>query len=159
LFAAVIGSVYLSSITGRYAHMDRYAHGMDQIRHFLMERLNIPLPPVYHTFLDRAANRQRAKNHRSYWRIALWFLPSGTYMLFIAAFNSLSLAFGVGMLLLAGGQMKTNLPRGALVIAVIFCASFLINNMYSRWVRQKLFAQMNVQFDSHGELDWIGGKQ
>jgi hypothetical protein len=159
LFAAMIGSVYLSSITGRYAHMARYAGGMDQIRHFLIDRLDVPLPPVYRAFTLQAKNRQPPGRLKSIMRAFYWLLPTGTYMLFIAAFNSLSLAIGTGLLLYAGGELQHNFPRGALIIALIFGLCFLTYNIYSQWVRRKLYNQLNVQFDSRGELDWIAGKQ
>src|SRR5512138_2597773 len=43
VFAATIGSVYLSSLTGRYAHISRYAQGIDAIRRHLIETLKVPM--------------------------------------------------------------------------------------------------------------------
>ena len=158
-FATVIGSVYLSSITSRYAHIARYTYGMDQIRQFLMDRLNVPLPPVYQNFSARARKSRQTGWAWSATRFFRWLFPTGTYVLFIAAYNSLSLALGVGLLLQAGGVIEHDFMRGALIVALIFGLSFLINNIYSQLIREHMFTQLNIQFDSTYDLEWGVRKQ
>lgn len=150
-FAAAIGSVYLSSLTGRYAHMARYAQGMDEIRRFIIQHLHVPVPQIYQTFLSRGSKRKR----NGIWRWIFWLFPTGTYQLFIGTFNSLSLSLGTWLFLFAGGALQ----QAFLAAGIVFVLTFFIYNIYSRWVMGKLFRSLNVQFDTNGDLDWIAGKQ
>jgi hypothetical protein len=162
LFTAMVGSVYLSSITGRYAHMARYARGMDQIRRFLIRELHVPLPPVYRNFLKPVQRKHLALPgllHQA-WNWLTWLFPTGTYQLFIAVFNSLSLSLGVGMFLFAGGALDQHSTRGvsAAAMIIIFGLTFVISNVYSQLTKRVLLNRLNVQFDSQGEMEWMAGK-
>lgn len=157
-FAATIGSVYLSSLTGRYAHMSRYAQGIDALRRHLIERLSVPMPDVYRPFLERRRSLPPRLGSRLIgW--TLWLGPTGTYQLFIAAVNSLSLAAAVWLFLLASGVVQNQVVRSILASALICPATFLVYNIYSRVVMDKLVRGLGIQVDTLRDMPFITGKQ
>ncbi|MBN1312527.1 MAG: hypothetical protein JXB30_14020 [Anaerolineae bacterium] len=158
VFAAVIGSVYLSSLTGRYAHMSRYAQGIDAIRRHLIETLDVPMPAVYRPFLTSPKDKPSRLGRRLIgWTI--WLGPTGTYQLFIAAVNSLSLAAAVWLFLLASGVVQAQMARSILAAVLICPATFVVYNIYSRLIMNRLVQGLGLQVDTLREMPFITGKQ
>lgn len=158
VFAATIGSVYLSSLTGRYAHMSRYAQGIDAIRRHLIETLKVPMPDVYQPFLAHRKNLSPKLGSRLIgW--TLWLAPTGTYQLFVAAVNSLSLAAAAWLFLLASGTVSSQLIRSILASVLICLATFVVYNAYSRLVMDRLVHGLGIQVDTLREMPFVTGKQ
>jgi hypothetical protein len=158
LFAASIGSVYLSSLTGRYAHMSRYAQGVDTLRRYLFETFDVPMPALYKPFL--ASPRKpatRLANRLAGW--LLWLSPTGTYQLFVAAVNSLALAGAAWVFFLATGVVQSQIVRSALASGVIFLVTFVIYNAYSRVMMARLINGLGLRVDTSRELPFISGRQ
>jgi len=158
VFAATIGSVYLSSLTGRYAHMSRYAHGIDAIRRHLIETLDVPMPDIYRPFLAYQKSSP-AKLGRRLFGWTTWLGPTGTYQLFIAAVNSLSLAAAVWLFLLASGIVQNQMVRSILAAAIICPVTFVIYNIYSRMVMNRLIHVLGIRVDTLHDIPSITGKQ
>ncbi|MBN1426812.1 MAG: hypothetical protein JXB07_00410 [Anaerolineae bacterium] len=158
VFATTIGSVYLSALTGRYAHMSRYAQGIDAVRRHLIETLKVPMPDVYRAFLAPHKNTMPGLGSRLFgWTV--WLGPTGTYQLFVAAVNSLSLAAAVWLFLLAGGAVQSNAGRSLLTSVLICVATFLVYNAYSRMMMGKIVRGLGIQVDTLREMPYITGKQ
>lgn len=158
VFAATIGSVYLSSLTGRYAHMSRYAQGIDAIRRHLIETLRVPMPIIYRPFLTQQERPSMRLGSRLIgWTV--WLAPTGTYQLFVAAVNSLSLAAATWLFLLASGVVSSQLARSLLVSVIICPVTFVVYNAYSRLIMDRLVHGLGIQVDTLREMPFITGKQ
>jgi hypothetical protein len=155
LFIASIGSAYLSSISGRYAHMMRYAQGIDEIRRFMIQRLHVPLPPIYQDFV---IERTTVPNN-IYQKVAdrlVWVFPFGTYQFFIVALNSLSLAVAAWFFL-----KIMNFPHTGWAVVVSVTVFLLVNaiyNLYSRLVMRSVTSKLNVSIDFQHQLPYVSGK-
>jgi hypothetical protein len=154
LFAAIIGSVYLSSLTGRYAHMSRYAHGIDAVRRYLIQSLKKPLPAIYEDFLALKPGATKSVE-----ALFSWIAPTGTYQLFVAAVNSLSLGVAVWLFLTAFGIARQEFVKSILTCMIVVGLSFLVYNAYSQIVMKKLITTLNIRVDISGDLPFITGKQ
>lgn len=154
LFVAIVGSVYLSAITGRYAHMDRYARGIDQLRRFLLRHAGDSLPAAYQAFMARPQPARRSGAAHAV-GILMWFTPTGTYQLFVGAVNSLGLAAAVWLFLSAAAITLQAPARSILTCVVIALVSYVLYNIYSRYVKNRLVARLNVQVDSNGEAPFV----
>ncbi len=159
VFAALIGSAYLSALAGRYAHLVRYAQGIDEIRRHLISRLEVPTPPLYQAFLASAPkpNRPTQKQKSPTW--LYWLLPTGTYQLFVAVINSLALSAGVLLFFIATQVAEAELIRSLLATLLIFFLVFQAYNFYSHLVMQLLIQRLNIQVDTQRDLPFITGKQ
>lgn len=159
LFATTIGSAYLSALAGRYAHLARYAQGIDEIRRHLISRLEVPTPPLYQAFLASApkTNRSTPKQPSPTW--LYWLLPTGTYQLFVAVINSLALSASVWLFLAGTHVVEVELNRSLLATGIIFFLAFQAGNLYSRIVMQLLIQRLNIQVDTQRDLPFITGKQ
>jgi hypothetical protein len=136
LFAAVVGSVYLSALSGRYAHAARYSLAVDEIRRYLIERLQVPTPPVYETFLKgeyRAAQGYRA------W--VYWLTPTGTYAMFMAMINSAAFAAVTWLVFASAG---TSAGRGLIAALIVFILVMTISNIYSRLVIMRFGRSVSI---------------
>lgn len=147
-FAAGVGSVYLSALAGRYAHMARYAQGLDALRRHLIEHFDAPVPALYREFLDQPAGRASGRPG------LMWLFPTGTFQFAIAAMNSLSLAAATWFLLAAGGA-----GRGFSIAGLVFVLTFTVYNVYSHWIITTLIARLGIQIDTGGRLPLIAGRQ
>jgi hypothetical protein len=153
-FTAAVGSVYLSALVGRYAHMARYAHGIDTLRRFLIRRADAPTPHEYVAFLREpdAPNPSRS-------RWLFWLFPTGTFQFFVAMVNSLALSMAVWLFLSVTGIVTSQLGRSALVVALLFLLSFTVYNIYSNLLIRTLTRRLNVRVDTASDLPLIAGKQ
>lgn len=158
LFVTVIGSVYLSSITGRYAHMARYSRGVDEIRRFLLHLTGNMRPAIYDRFLAPVGQQKRTTAQLAI-NLTLWIYPTGTYQLFVAAVNSLSLGAAVGVVLLITSVTHYAPLQSILVCVAIIVVSFVIYNVYSRLVMNALVERLNIRLDTTNEAPFITGKQ
>lgn len=158
VFATGIGAAYLSSLTGRYAHLARYAQGIDELRRHLIGHLKVPLPPIYTRFMAAGDSPAPAAAGRRLPAWLYWLFPTGTYQLFVAVINSLSLAAGLWLFLSAAGVAQSELVRSLAAAAVVFVLSFETYNVYSHVVMQTLIRRLNVRVDSQRELPFIIGK-
>ena len=129
VFAATIGSVYLSSLTGYYAHMSRYVQGIDAIRrHRLMSR-------------------------------TIWVGPTGTYQLFIASVNSLFLTVAVWLFLLATDAIQNQPLRSILAAIFIFLAMFVAYTICSRMLMDRSVHSLGIRVDTSRDMPFFTGKQ
>jgi hypothetical protein len=157
LFVAMIGSVYLSSITGRYAHMSRYAQGIDQLRRYLLSFTGGAYPAIYRIFMQQPDRSHLVRQDRAV-RAILWLSPTGTYQLFVAAVNSLSLTGAVWLFLSATSVTVEAPARSIVACLVIAVVSYVLYNVYSRYVMIQLVTRLNIQVDSSREAPFITGK-
>jgi hypothetical protein len=158
VFAAMIGAMYLSSISGRYAHAARYAQGLDGLRQFLFTHYKVPLPRMYQAFIAVQEARPQSR-----WSLGLawitWLLPTGTYQFFIAALNSAALALATWLFLTALQITTLFLGRSLLVALLVFALVFNIFNVYSRLMMRLLISRLNVRVDFQRDLPFVAGKQ
>jgi len=145
LFTALVGTVYLSALSGRYAHAARYARAIDELRYYLMHRLNVPLPSLYNRFLQEHQTTI-AEDAVPWW---LWIFPSGTYQMFIAILNSLALSIMTGLL---AGLGTGNVGQGSLAALLVFAIAFNIYNVYARVVIRTFQRRLHVRIDAGGRL-------
>jgi hypothetical protein len=142
-FSFIVGTVYISSLSGKYAHAARYAHTVDEIRHYLIENLDIPTPQVYAPFVTPTP---RQTEPESRW---VWLFPAGTYQFFIAIVNSTALA-GITWLIFA--DARAGIGRGLLAAVLVFVISLTIYNAYSRLVIRKFYERLHVRVDTGKDL-------
>lgn len=135
-FAVVVGSVYLSALSGRYAHAARYAHAVDEIRRYLIKQQNISLPSVYDHFREP---HDRALQGRAAW--IYWLIPSGTFQMFISIVNSAATGAVVGVVFLAADASG---GRTLFAITLVFLITLTIFNAYSRLVIQRFSEGVHV---------------
>lgn len=154
LLALVISGVYLSAISGRYAHATRYSRALDELRRHLITRLNVPMPPLYDAFLSPAKVPARPSRFslRAGW--FSWLFPTGTYQLFIALVAALTLA-AFGALLLSLGDLDTvTITTAFCVIAVV---ALTLCNAYSRLTIRRFGRQLHVAVHTGQETSvWAG---
>jgi hypothetical protein len=155
LFIASIGTTYLSSISGRYAHLVRYAQGIDEIRRFLIQRLDVPLPPIYQDFIAGGATAHKNLVQKVSDRL-VWVFPIGTYQFFIVALNGLSLAAATWVFFKILHYSHTHLAIFASVIVFLFMNS--VYNLYSRLVMRSVTSKLNVSIDIVHQLPYVSGK-
>ncbi len=135
-FAALVGTVYLSALSGRYGRAERYAYAVDTIRRYLIEMQGVQVPPLYDSFM---AGQQRAPQGPLA-HVYLLF-PTGTYALFIGSMNSLSLSIVTWLLLvLAGTTFGQALAAGLLV----FVLTLSVANVYSHLVIDRFGARVDI---------------
>jgi hypothetical protein len=143
-FSTIIGTVYLSAMSGRYAHLARYSYGIDAIRKYLIQQLQVPMPDAYRQFVQ--AEKAPAKNH---WRnrigLLIWLFPTGTYAMFIAIVSSLSLGILTG-LIASFGDISAESIFGASVW--VFLITLTMFNVYSRFFIKRVSERLHVRIDS-----------
>jgi hypothetical protein len=150
-FAAGIGIVYLSAISGRYAHMARYANGIDEIRRYLMNNLDDNLPSIYKSFISTPPKKRPTNWDR-------WLSPTGSYELFIAVVNSLSISLSTWFFLSAFQVTEIQLLESITTIGIIFLFSFFTFNIYSNYIISSLIKHLNIQIDASKDFDLTIGK-
>lgn len=146
-FAALVGSVYMSALSGRYGHAARFAHALDAVRRALLQ--GIPLPDVYRNFTTAQVAAKRRKNP------IIWLVPTGTFQMFIAIVNAAALGLAVWLLALMGGALREGVVAGLL----IFFISLTIYNIYSRLVIQRFSRALDVRVDMTGVLGAWAARQ
>lgn len=152
-FAAVVGTVYLSAISGRYAHLTRYAYAIDELRRYLIRRLQIPMPAIYDSFLlDDKAVKQSGKRSEKWY---IWLFPTGTYTMFISIISSLSLAIFTWVVLSLG---EISAEYFVLAGIIVFLLTLTIYNVYSRIFVDRVSQRLHVRIDSGRELSVWAGK-
>jgi hypothetical protein len=139
-FSVIVGSVYLSALSGRYAHAARYAYGVDELRRFLIARLHIPMPAAYQPFLSPPASTDDVR-FRKTWSVAIWLSPTGTYEMFMAFVNSASLALVVLFVFASAGA---GAARTMIAVALVFVIALGTFNVYSRLVIRQFGNRLNV---------------
>lgn len=139
IFIAISGSAYMSSLAVRYAHTIRYAHGIDEIRRFLINQSNISTPSVYRKFLDEPITQKTS------WIVSALsvLLPIGTHQLFIAIVNSLAWAIASYILLFIGGMPNHKLDRSI----ILFFTTFAIYNIYANLIMRRIIANLNIRIE------------
>jgi hypothetical protein len=142
LFAAVVGSVYLSALSGRYAHAARYAQAVDAIRRHLLRDINAPLPGIYSVFLNDDDNDDGVGQRPLPWYI--WLMPTGTYQMFIAIVNAAALA---AMTALVFSAAEAGSGRGLTAVVIVFLLALTVYNTYSRLVVVRFVQQLGVRID------------
>ncbi len=153
VFAAAVGSVYLSSLVGRYAHMSRYASGVDAIRRYLIGRIAAPLPPIYESLMTAPRAAGRASK-------GLMFLfPTGTYQFFIAAMNALLLAVAAFLVLRAGGITGALFGQAFISAVLIFVFSLTIYNVYAQLIVRRLTERLGIRVDTASDFPFLAGRQ
>ncbi|MEQ8677735.1 MAG: hypothetical protein RLP44_04005 [Aggregatilineales bacterium] len=142
LLAALIGSVYLSAISGRYAQSARYAYIVDELRRYIIAHGSYPTPPAYSSLIAR----ENVPDTGTMWYE--WLFPTGTYQMFIALMNSGALAV---MVLLLAGTGEVGGGRGIFAGLVLFLITLTVYNAYSRLVISRfnhdLHARLNMGHD------------
>ncbi len=134
-FAVIVGVVYLAALSGRYAHAFRYAHAVDELRRYLIERLQVPMPASYDNFL---VEKNRSAKSAAW---VYWLIPTGTYQLFVALVNSTALAAVVWLIMDSAGASDL---RGLVGSLLVFGLTLTISNAYSRLVIVRFGNKLNV---------------
>ena len=153
LFAAIVGSVYLSALSGRYAHAGRFARAVDDIRRYLIERLHVPVPPLYQPFMTRTVEPEP----RGLMRWVIWLIPTGTYQMFIAIVNSAALSIMTWLIGVSTGI--TGAGRMFAASAAIFLITLTIYNVYSRLVIRIFGRNLHVRIDIGSDLALWAAKE
>lgn len=138
LFAALVGSVYLSALAGRYGHAARYARAADLMRHALLSAVRPHLPPDYAAYLAADPDQQERVSPLA------WFVPQGTYTMFVAFINSAALG---GMVAIIAAEAGAAAGRGLLAAALVFVFALTVHNVYVRLVIRRLRARFGVRVD------------
>lgn len=146
-FAVMVGSVYMSALVGRYAHAARYAQAVDALRHYLIGRLQVPLPPLYDAFLKPAPPSASSS-------AVLWLSPVGTYQMFIAFINSLCLALVVWLVGAIGGVVGLALAASILTAFI----TFFIQNAYAHLMARSSLQRLHVRIYTGQTLGWWTGR-
>lgn len=148
--SALIGSVYLSAISGRYAQSSRYAYIVDELRRYLIETLKVTPPRAYASLLTVDNN----PNRREAWYA--WLFPTGTYQMFIALLNSGALA-SIAVLLAGAGDAGSG--RGITAGVLIFFFTLTVYNVYSRVVIRRFNSDLHARLDIGRELSlWASSR-
>jgi hypothetical protein len=156
VFATGIGSVYLSALSGRYAHIARYAQGIDEIRRSLLGYMQAPIPPLYQAFLSTEAARAKAPQRSRRW--AWLFTTLGTYQIFVSLVNSLSLSIATWLFLSAAQITTSDFGRSVFSVIAVFVVTFVIYNIYPRVVTYLMIARLNVRIDVQQDFPFLAGK-
>ena len=147
LFAAIVGTVYLSSLSGKYGHAARFAHGIDEIRRYLIDQLHVTTPPLYSRFMDIKGLSPEQTPDKVSW--IAWPMPTGTYEFFIALMNSSALA-GLTWLISAG--VGVDLGRRIAAAVIVFVLVLTVNNIYSRMTIERFVRRFHIRIDMGSEL-------
>ena len=135
VFFAVIGSLYLSSLSTNYAHMTRYALGMNEIRRNILKKFDVPLPPIYSKFMS-----EKDVDESSKLKFFSLFIPVNTFELFVATVNSISWAIAISIIYFstgAGPQIIWSAPLS-------FVIMYLIYSVYARLIYQSTISRLNI---------------
>lgn len=151
-FGALVGSVYLSALSGRYGHMARYAHGIDDLRRFLIGELQIPVPQSFASLLAQ----RPAAAQEPFWT---WLFPSGTYQLFIGVINSTALALMTGLILGFGSTDGVGIGTVLFGTALVFVMAVLVFNIYAHWVIGGIVKRLHLRINTQDALYWLAGRQ
>jgi len=125
IFAALVGSVYLSAIAFRYARSKRYAIAVDALRIFLIRQDNLRVPSIYSTLTAQPPEIRRKVNP------LIWLLPSGTYQMFIALINSAFLSISAALVAITA---RAEFSVGLATAVLIFVQAQIIYNVYAQLV-------------------------
>jgi hypothetical protein len=136
IFLGVIGSLYLSSLSTNFAHMTRYARGMNEIRRLLIEQFSVPVPPFYSKFMSEKNTNDQSKLVN----ILSLFVPVNTFELFVATVNSISWAIAISIIYFGAGEGSHVIWRGILSFAIIYS----IYSIYGRLVYQLTISRLSV---------------
>jgi hypothetical protein len=135
-FSVLVGSVYLSALSGRYAQTQRFAHALDIIRRMQLETAKSILPPLYNNFLKEVPTVPK----RDAWYI--WLVPTGTFEMFVAFVNGASLALSI-ILVLGLGVVS---PQTTLLTALfVFFLTVTIYNIYSHFLIRRFTTTLDVR--------------
>lgn len=135
-FAVIVGSLYLTALSGRYARAARYSYGVDEIRRFLATEQELKLPGIYDAFLKR--NDRRAGGR---YALIYWFMPTGSYQFFMVLTNSTALALML-VILTIGNNIE--LQHGVWLASIVFVLTMIVYNFYSRLVIRRFEKRINV---------------
>lgn len=149
VLAALIGSIYLSSISGKYAHMARYASAIDELRRHLLSVWRVAPPPLYTPLLEA---RTPAPSGPSLW----YLLPSGTYGFFLALVNTCALCAAMLVFLRLQGLGVRQTLGPLLLLGVLINT---IYNIYSHLVIAAICKRLTVQVYTHDSAKLIAGRQ
>ena len=144
-FSAVVGTVYLSALSGRYAHAARYAYAVDQIRRYLIQQMNLQVPPFYEPFMTKPMVTTTPG-----W--VYWLVPTGTYQMFVALVNSTALALMTALIFSVGDVSGGRVFFAALLVFIITLTLF---NAYSRLMIARFGSQGFVEI-WHMPSMWAG---
>lgn len=135
-FAAVVGSVYLPALAGRYAHASRYAFAADEIRRYLIAHLHTTLPDVYESL-----TKPRRRRLRKAFDWIYTLVPNGTYEVFITFVNSAALSAITWLFLDMAEAAPWRVVIGA---AVVFVLSTVVYSIYSHMIINRFGKGLNV---------------
>jgi hypothetical protein len=138
LFSGIVGVVFLSAISGRYAHASRYANTLDTIRYYLLQHTLIKMPPLYDNFSSDSVNPKRGNPLRR-------LLPTGTYQMFIGVMTSAMFALVVWMVGLLGA---VNVYRGLQAAVAVFFLCMFLSNIYAHAMTENTIKNLHVRVDS-----------
>ena len=151
LFSAIVGSVYLSALSGRYAHAGRYARAVDAIRYHLIQHQHIATPPLYSAFLSE---HQAIRSAKSPWYVMLF--PSGSYQMFIALINSAALAGFTWLVFSVAGAEST---RQVWATLIVFLLTSTLYNIYTNLTLIRFHSRLHVSIDISETLPLWAGRQ
>lgn len=136
IFFAVIGSLYLSSLSTNFAHATRYARGINQLRRLLIEKFNVPVPSFYSKFMTE----KHIDNQPLIINIASLFIPVNTFELFVATVNSISWAISISIIYFGAGEGSQVLWKGILT----FMITYSIYSIYARLIYQTTISRLSI---------------
>ena len=150
MLAAIIGTIYLLSIVARYAHLIEYGQGLDAVRLYLIQKLNVPMPSIYSQFLEQRSSHTPLYLKKPFaW--LYWLLPTGSYQLTMAFINSCAFATATWILLSITGAASARLSESIITILVEFLLIFNIYNIYSNFMLHNWLSSFRLHLDPHVE--------
>lgn len=142
-FAVQVGSVYIGSLSARYADMGRYARALDLLRREILTASNVPLPAAYENFMN---TQEISPSPPEWWE---WLVPTGSFQLFMSFVNSASMALITFLILQLGAVNPVTIIVWVIIVFLIMLTIF---NIYSRIVIQRFTQTLDVRIDLRQNL-------
>jgi hypothetical protein len=145
-FSVLVGSVYVSALSGRYAQANRYSYGLDMLRRVQLQLSKPFLPPVYNSFVNASTEPVDATPAAWY----IWLFPTGTFQMFIAVVNSTSLSASIALILSMGAIR----PQTILVMTlIVFLVTLTIYNVYSHLLIRRFTEALDIRIHMGHQLE------
>lgn len=150
-FAVLVGSVYMGALSVRYALSSRYAVLLDALRYEIFTRTQTPLPAVYASFTQASSP---SSSQKTAWH--LWLIPTGTYQMFMALTNAVSLALIVW---LVGDLGQATFAANFWGSFFIFLLTMTIFNVYSRLTIVRFAKTVAANIDIGNQMQLWAARQ
>jgi len=146
IFSSIIGTIYLLSIVQRYSRLIEYGQNLDSLRLYLIQELNVPMPPTYSQFIENSPQKTKIP-----FMWLAWLLPTGTYQLTMALVNSFALSVATWILFSITGATALRFYDSLITTLVEFFLIFNFYNVYSRFALKHWASSFRLHLNPHVE--------